>query len=83
MPKIKPEQTAVNVKISGNKDVVEKILRALHNISKSSRIGHSANFAIPVDGDGEDRVNVERLDGEPLPEFKRDSRYETHAEFSV
>lgn len=78
----KPEQISVEVSLTGNRDVVEKILKTLHNISRLSAIGHSANFAVPVDGGGADRIKIKRVDGVGLPDFKARSRYQQHCEYS-
>lgn len=43
---------------------IERFLALLHH---NSRFGHSATFAMPLDGDGEDKVTVE-----PEPDFAKE-----------
>jgi hypothetical protein len=44
--------------VEGNADVVERLERFLALLNFNSSWGHSALFAMPLDGDGPDRIRI-------------------------
>jgi hypothetical protein len=58
----KPEQSEVNITLKGNKDCVDRLCAFLACIDYNGAVGHSATFALPWDGDGDDKINITGID---------------------
>ena len=52
------EQT-VDLKLTGNKEMIQKVLSLLSQLSYNGSIGHSGHWYISCDGDGSDYLKME------------------------
>lgn len=69
VPDARKESDAVVIepKITTTKPVAERFLKFLGTLAHNAKIGHSAVFAMPLDGDGNEKFDVSGVD---LPEVQ-------------
>jgi hypothetical protein len=60
------DKVSVDIKLTGNKACVERVLSLFGMIQFNGNVGHSGVFGISWDGDGSDKIKVEG----PIPDHK-------------
>lgn len=53
------KQKTIELKLTGNEEMINKVLSLLSLVAYNGNIGHSGYFFISCDGDGWDRLKIE------------------------
>lgn len=69
MARIDPTQQSLSITVKADKYTMVRFKRLLYMMQHASNVGHSGLFAMSVDGDGIEYIEVDGIDFKSLPEI--------------